>query len=99
MGELTNVPTRRDCEVVQGGQRLWSHHAGRPGWQPCFVHFSAIRSDPVRFPTGYRFLKEGQTVAFDLLELPFRTLEPSDVSNIFLPRWKPSQGVNFHFQE
>ena len=33
-----------------------------------FVHFSAIRSDPVRFPTGYRFLKEGQTVAFDLLE-------------------------------
>ena len=33
-----------------------------------FVHFSAIRSDPVRFPTGYRFLKEGQTVAFDLIE-------------------------------
>ncbi|PSR28838.1 MAG: hypothetical protein C7B46_18900 [Sulfobacillus benefaciens] len=24
-----------------------------------FVHFTAIRPDPVRFPTGYRFLKEG----------------------------------------
>ena len=33
-----------------------------------FVHFSAIRSDPARFPTGYRFLKEGQTVAFNLIE-------------------------------
>jgi len=32
-------------------------------------------------------------------ELPFLTLEPSDISNIFLPRWKPGQGVNFHFQE
>ncbi len=40
---------------------------GRDG-NHVFVHFSAIRSDPVRFPTGYRFLKEGQTVAFDLVE-------------------------------
>ncbi len=40
---------------------------GRDG-NHVFVHFSAIRSDPVRFPTRYRFLKEGQTVAFDLIE-------------------------------
>ena len=33
-----------------------------------FVHFSAIRSDSERFPNGYRFLKEGQKVAFDLIE-------------------------------
>lgn len=33
-----------------------------------FVHFSAIRPDPMRFPTGYRILKEGQKVAFDLIE-------------------------------
>ena len=38
-------------------------------------------------------------VAEILFHLPFRTLEPSDVSKIFLPRWKPGQGVNFHFQE
>lgn len=33
-----------------------------------FVHFSAIRPEPDRFPTGYRFLKEGQKVAFNLIE-------------------------------
>ena len=33
-----------------------------------FVHFSAIRPDPLRFPTGYRFLQAGQKVAFDLFE-------------------------------
>lgn len=35
-----------------------------------FVHFTAIRPDPVRFPTGYRFLKKGQTVGFNLVETP-----------------------------
>ncbi len=34
-----------------------------------FVHFSAIVSDPVRFPNGYRFLREGQKVAFNLIEM------------------------------
>lgn len=33
-----------------------------------FVHFSAIKPDSVRFPNGYRFLKEGQKVTFDLIE-------------------------------
>jgi len=32
-------------------------------------------------------------------QLPFRTLEPSDVSKVLLPRWKPGQGMNFHPQE
>lgn len=35
-----------------------------------FVHFSEILPDPVRLPNGFRFLKEGQKVAFDLFEFP-----------------------------
>ena len=33
-----------------------------------FVHFSSILSDNERFPNGYRFLKQGQKVSFDLIE-------------------------------
>gem|GEM_PF-3325026 len=35
-----------------------------------FVLFSDITPDPVRFPDGFRFLKEGQRVSFDLIEKP-----------------------------
>lgn len=35
-----------------------------------FVHFSEILPDPVRLTNGFRFLKEGQKVAFDLIEFP-----------------------------
>ncbi|MEK5397700.1 cold shock domain-containing protein [Paenibacillus nitricinens] len=35
-----------------------------------FVHFSEILPDPIRLPDGFRFLKEGQKVAFDLFEFP-----------------------------
>lgn len=35
-----------------------------------FVHFSEIIPDPIRLPNGFRFLKEGQKVAFDLFEFP-----------------------------
>lgn len=35
-----------------------------------FVHFSAILPDPIRLPNGYRVLKEGQKVEFDLFENP-----------------------------
>ncbi|GMA51744.1 hypothetical protein GCM10025857_31010 [Alicyclobacillus contaminans] len=38
-----------------------------------FVHFSGIRPDPVRFPNGFRFLKEGQKVSFHLIERPHAT--------------------------
>lgn len=33
-----------------------------------FVHFSEILPDPIKLPNGFRFLKEGQKVAFDLSE-------------------------------
>ncbi|RUT31765.1 cold-shock protein [Paenibacillus zeisoli] len=35
-----------------------------------FVHFSEILPHPIRLPNGFRFLKEGQKVAFDLFEYP-----------------------------
>jgi CspA family cold shock protein len=33
-------------------------------------NFSEILPDPIRLPNGFRFLKEGQKVAFDLFEFP-----------------------------
>ena len=35
-----------------------------------FVHFSEIQDDPVRFPNGFRSLKQGQKVSFELVENP-----------------------------
>jgi CspA family cold shock protein len=35
-----------------------------------FVHFSQIIPDKVRFPNGFRYLKQGQKVLFDLVERP-----------------------------
>ncbi|MGG1556074.1 cold-shock protein [Paenibacillus ferrarius] len=35
-----------------------------------FVHFSEILPDPIRLPNGFRFLKEGQKVTFDLFHFP-----------------------------
>jgi CspA family cold shock protein len=35
-----------------------------------FVHFSEILPDPIRLPSGFRSLKEGQRVIFDLYEFP-----------------------------
>ncbi|WP_246277132.1 cold shock domain-containing protein [Neobacillus endophyticus] len=37
---------------------------------PVFVHFSSILPDKIRFPNGYRYLKKGQKVLFDLVENP-----------------------------
>jgi CspA family cold shock protein len=52
------------CKEDKGyGRIMWDGQHGNH----VFVHFSAIRPDPTRFPTGQRFLKEGQTVAFDLI--------------------------------
>ena len=33
-----------------------------------FVHFSSIFPDEVRLPGGFRYLKQGQKVTFDLVE-------------------------------
>ncbi len=38
-----------------------------------FVHFSGITPDPIRFPNGFHFLKEGQRVSFNLVEHPQAT--------------------------
>ncbi|GMA64149.1 cold shock domain-containing protein [Alicyclobacillus fastidiosus] len=38
-----------------------------------FVHFSGIRPDSIRFPNGFRYLKEGQRVSFHLVEHPQST--------------------------
>ena len=35
-----------------------------------FVHFSEILPDPLKGPQGFRYLEEGQQVAFDLCEFP-----------------------------
>jgi CspA family cold shock protein len=43
--------------TVKGGDDVW-------------VHYSSIIYDPVRFPTGYRFLERGWRVTFDLEEHP-----------------------------
>lgn len=42
---------------------------GRDG-DHVFVIFSEIQSDPVRFPNGFRYLKQGQKVTFELVENP-----------------------------
>ncbi|MEK3659695.1 cold shock domain-containing protein [Paenibacillus sp. FSL F4-0236] len=42
---------------------------GQEGYH-VFVHFSEILPDPIRLPNGFRFLKEGQKVEFDLFEFP-----------------------------
>ena len=36
-----------------------------------FVHYSQIRPDPDKFPTGFRFLNSGQKVSFILVEKPW----------------------------
>jgi CspA family cold shock protein len=38
------------------------------GQDDVWVHFTGIIPDPVRFPAGFRFLRTGQRVAFDIEE-------------------------------
>ncbi len=40
------------------------------GQDDIWVHYSDITPDPVRFPNGYRSLKIGQHVSFDLMMNP-----------------------------
>jgi cold shock protein len=59
----------------EGIVKSWSEDEGFgwiavPGEEDVWVHFSGIKWDPVRFPTGFRFLREGQRVTFDLVENP-----------------------------
>jgi CspA family cold shock protein len=38
------------------------------GQDDVWVHYTGIIPDPVRFPSGFRFLTTGQCVAFDIEE-------------------------------
>ncbi len=50
--------------------------------QHVFVHFSAIKPDLVRFPNGFRFLKKGQRVAFDLVETEAKDSQRFTAQNV-----------------
>ncbi|WP_129692218.1 cold-shock protein [Gottfriedia acidiceleris] len=49
-----------------------------------FVHFSSIMPDHIRFPDGYRFLKQGQKVLFDLIEIPGSTDQSLVAGNVVI---------------
>lgn len=49
-----------------------------------FVHFSSIVPDLIRFPNGYRFLKQGQKVFFDLIETPGSTDQKLVAKNVVI---------------
>jgi len=51
-----------------------------------FVHFSAIQPDPGRFPGGFRFLKEGQEVEFDLIENPGSSDQKQVARNVVITK-------------
>jgi len=47
-----------------------------------FVHFSSVLPDNERFPNGYKFLKQGQRVAFELIERPHSTDQKLVAENV-----------------
>ncbi|MED3554307.1 cold-shock protein [Cytobacillus praedii] len=47
-----------------------------------FVHFSSILHDKERFPNGYRFLKQGQKVSFDLVKKTNSTNQKQVAENV-----------------
>ncbi|WP_312506093.1 cold shock domain-containing protein [Lysinibacillus sp.] len=47
-----------------------------------FVHFCSIL--PERFSDGFRFLKEGQKVSFDLIEKPNSTEQKQVAENVII---------------
>lgn len=49
-----------------------------------FVHFSSILPDRERFPNEFRFLKQGQTVSFDLIERPDATDQKQVAENVIV---------------
>lgn len=49
-----------------------------------FVHFSSILLDKERFPNAFRFLKQGQKVSFDLLEIPNSTDQKQVAENVIV---------------
>jgi len=49
-----------------------------------FVHFSSILPDNKRFSDGFRFLKQGQKVSFDLIENPKSTDQKQVAENVII---------------
>ncbi|MGE7909342.1 cold shock domain-containing protein [Lysinibacillus sp. YR326] len=49
-----------------------------------FVHFSSILPDKERFLNGFRFLKQGQKVSFDLVEKPNSTDQKQVAENVIV---------------
>lgn len=49
-----------------------------------FVHFSSILPNNERFSSGFRFLKEGQKVMFDLIENPSSTDQRQVAENVII---------------
>ncbi|MEK5333321.1 MULTISPECIES: cold-shock protein [unclassified Lysinibacillus] len=47
-----------------------------------FVHFSSVLPNNEKFPDGYRFLKQGQKVSFDLIEQPHSTDQKQVAENV-----------------
>lgn len=49
-----------------------------------FVHFSSILPDNKRFLNGYKFLKQGQKVSFDLVVNPESTDQYQVAENVII---------------
>ncbi|MDQ0298256.1 CspA family cold shock protein [Salibacterium salarium] len=49
-----------------------------------FVHFSSILPDTSRFSDGFRFLKQGQKVSFELVENPSSTDQRQVAENVII---------------
>ncbi|MEQ6353532.1 cold shock domain-containing protein [Lysinibacillus sp. M3] len=49
-----------------------------------YVHFSSILPDKERFLNGFRFLKQGQKVSFDLVENPNFTDQKQVAENVIV---------------
>lgn len=49
-----------------------------------FVHFSSILPDDERFSEGFRFLRKGQKVAFDLIKKPYTHDQKLSAENVIV---------------
>lgn len=73
--------------MVEGIVKEWRDEEGF-GWiraedgEDVWVHFSAILPHPDRFPRGYRFLRKGQLVEFDLVTNPHSAEQRRSARNV-----------------
>ncbi|WP_067847957.1 cold-shock protein [Alicyclobacillus mali (ex Roth et al. 2021)] len=73
--------------MVEGSVKEWRDEEDF-GWiraddgEDVWVHFSAILPHPDRFPRGYRFLRKGQRVEFDLVTNPHSEEQRRSARNV-----------------